>query len=38
VAEGFGSHACGGEFPQFVVDEREQVGGGFAITSCDGVE
>jgi hypothetical protein len=27
LAGGFGGHACGGELPQLVVDERQEVGG-----------
>ena len=32
LAGGFGEHFRGGEFPQFVIDEREEVGSGSAIT------
>ena len=38
VAGGFGGHARGGELPQLVVDEREQVGGGLAVAGRGGVE
>ena len=31
-------HACGGELAQLVVDEREQVGRGLAVTGRGGVE
>jgi hypothetical protein len=31
-------HACGRELPQLVVDEREQVRGGIAVTSRAGIE
>lgn len=27
-----------GEFPQLIVDEREQLGGGFAVTGHSGIE
>ena len=38
VVGGLGGHARGGELPQLVVDEREQVGGGLAVTGRGGVE
>jgi len=38
VAGGFGSHAYGGEFPQFVIEEREQICGGLAVTLLNGFE
>jgi len=31
-------HPCGRELPQLVVDEREQVRGGLAVTSRGGIE
>src|SRR5262249_11668411 len=38
VSRGFGGHARGGELPQFVVDEREQLGGGLAVTGRGGFQ
>ena len=38
VAGVLGRHPRGGEFPQLVVDEREQVGGGPAISGCRGLQ
>ena len=35
---GFGRHARGGELPQLVVDEREQLGGGLAVAGLGGLE
>lgn len=34
----FGGHACGREFPQLVVHERKEIGGGLAITRRGGIE
>ena len=38
VAGGLGGHPRGGELPQLVVDEREQLGGGLAVTGRRGVQ
>ena len=38
VTGGFGSHASGGEFPQLVVDEREQFSRGLTVTGLCGFE
>ena len=38
LPRGFGRDACGGEPPQFVVDEREKVGGGLAVAAVRGFE
>ena len=38
VARGFRGHPRGGECPQLVVDEREQLGGGVAVTDLSGFE
>ena len=38
VAGGLVHHARGGELPQLVVDEREQVGRGLAVAGCGGVQ
>jgi hypothetical protein len=35
---GFGRHACGGELPPFVVDERKKVGGGLVVATVRGFE
>ena len=38
VAGGFGRHARGGELPQLVIDERQQLGGGPAVASLGGTQ
>ena len=38
VAGGLGRHARGGERPQFVVDERQEVGGGLAVAGRGSIE
>ena len=38
VVGGLTGHARGGELPQLVVHEREQVGGGLAVTGGGSVE
>ena len=38
VAGRFLGHARGCQFPQLVVDEREQIRGGLAVTSRGGIE
>jgi hypothetical protein len=38
VAGGLRGHPRGGEPPQLVVNEREEVGGGFAVASRGGIE
>ena len=38
MTRGFLLHPCGGEFPQLVVDEREQIGGGPAVAGRSSIE
>ena len=36
VARGFRSHSRGGELPQLIMDEREQLRGGLAVSTLNG--
>jgi hypothetical protein len=38
VIGGFGPHAVIGELAEFIVDQREELGGGFVVTGIDGAE
>ena len=38
VAGGFGGHARGGELPELIVDERQQLSGGLAVAGRGGFE
>ncbi len=38
VAGSFGRHARGGELPQLIVDERQQLGRGLAVAGLGGIQ
>ncbi len=38
VAGGFGGHGRGGELPELIVDERQQLSGGAAVAGLGGFE